>query len=281
MDARTSRIAKIGLLIPKLLACGVLVYFGLEAISGIRYLTSSKPASESVAHPASAAAVNPIHPLSELSITKPGYWSFAGWNWEAAAGSDSQLDGLPELRRSEVGIPIARANEPDDSRLFELLEQLQANVEPEAGVHVHSVELGSANITVRELRSNGQRWIAGVSIRFPGEDPSGGRFVSLRRKDPAGEGSPFLLPLPNGATRVGSRHDDSGRLQSEIVQGCHLHSRLVASWRDRGYSVTRSDLSQFNAIGYLCERQGSTILAWSPEGPDPVGVLLLARVDEP
>jgi len=222
----------------------------------------------------SHATFSPLAGAMNLS----GAWSFAGaeWNMKSEAVSADDIEArLAAL--SSTSLP----NDASPNVAPEVLRMIDT-------FHLQPVEHGGNLVYSYKQQSLKAQLVARKdgdvlkALSYAVVYPAAGHKWKLYELEPKGAKSresteSHLLPLPNGAKRLGARFADDGRLLLEMITFGTTADELVIKWREAGWEVRPSGLGNSPAFSVLCGRGNDVVYAWSPNLPEALQTLMLVR----
>jgi hypothetical protein len=227
--------------------------------------------------PQSAQASTVFSPLAG-ALSRSGVWSFAGaeWNIQSRLVASSEInDRLTALSRAK----IATVGYPNVApEVLRMIDSLHIRPHEQDGNLVYTYEQQAIKAQLVARKDGDILKALNYAIAFPSEGKS--QLLELMPRGAvstttASEG--HLLPLPNGAQRLGARLADDGQLLLEMVTLSATSDELVIKWRDAGWEVRPSGLGSSSAFSLLCGRGNDVVYAWSPNPPDALQTLMLVR----
>lgn len=213
-----------------------------------------------------------------------GQWSFGALEWDLRSQ-------LMEEAKADVRLQQMAAMTPGDhpSDLPDLSQELadyiaKLNITPFefGGNQVYELKRPTfkARLVLRDVGGKMKPLAMAAAIPTQGGQWQLFELTPRGLSDLKKDENDHLLPLPEGAVRVGGRHDDNGQLLLEFVTLKSPGDALIQAWRNAGWEVRQSGVDVPGGFSYLCARGNDVVYAWSANSADALENLMLVRTPD-
>jgi len=224
--------------------------------------------------PQALAEFEPLLATPSLS----GHWAFANLDWTLQS-RDAGLYELKTLFDAAASSTSALSSAPEISqKLEELVHSLHVQPQHRCDNRIYVLEKPDfkAQLVLRDRSGHADLVSLHAAFRKTAEQWQVMEFAPRDTRDLSAE-SAHLLPLPPAAERSAARFDDDGHLLLEFADLKSDAGTLLTIWKQNGWEVHQSELSQRGGFNYLCARGETVIYAWSADPPTAIQNLMLVR----
>jgi hypothetical protein len=204
-----------------------------------------------------------------------GSWAFDDLDWSLKSllvdtqARNAQFESLGKSPLSKMDPQLPNAD-PD---LVDLITTMQIQPVERAGDEVYRVDRPDFQAELITRKVGEQLKTVAFAVAYPQSGDKWQLYVFTPKQTVAAgsqSAASHLLPLPAGASRSGGRFDDDGRVLLELISLDSTATQLLADWKDAGWEVRPSGLTDPADFSYLCARGEEVVYAWSA---DPAGSL--------
>jgi hypothetical protein len=227
--------------------------------------------------------------LSPIGSVLPlaGPWSFDELDWNLR----SQLVEMKEVETLFASLaataPAATESQlPEtDQKIIDLITALQVRPTEQRGNQVYRLDRSDfkAQLVARNVAGQTRTVVFVIAYPQSGDEWQIYEFTprTTATNSDTNANASHLLPLPAAARRSGGRYADDGQVLLELISLEASAEQLLAAWKDAGWEVRPSGLTDPADFSFLCARGEDVVYAWSADPPESLQNLMLVRTAAP